>query len=566
MIMRYTRFVLISITLLITLSLFTCQDHKIEYFQGALSTVHPIATEVGRDVLVRGGNVADCAVAVGFTLAVVYPQAGNLGGGGFAVVYIKDSSLVTTLDFREKAPLFATEDMYLDSLGNPVVDASLLGYKAAAVPGTVAGLLELHHRFGLLPLNDLLSLAIELAENGFAVDSVLASDLVDHMQALAEFESTREIFFRDGIPLRRGDTLVQTDLAEVLKRIAEYGASGFYGGRTADLLEQACMANGGLITRTDLKEYQPRWRLPISCEYDDLRIFSMGPPSSGGILLAQIFNMLSQFSLPKNSPYNPVFVHLFAETCKRAYADRAEYLGDFEFVDVPIRELTSLNYAVERISDFNPMQATPSKEVEPGNLAGESEQTTHYSIVDSYGNALALTYTINASFGSKVVADSLGFFLNNEMDDFVIKPGVPNLYGLVGGQANKIAPQKRPLSSMSPTIVFKDDEPVMVTGSPGGSRIITTVALSILYYYHFNFNLERTVFAPRYHHQHLPDAIFYEPGAFDEETIKNLIDMGHTMTERTPYGCLNVLARKTSTSTWQAEADNRRGGQAVVIE
>lgn len=564
--MRYKPLVLTAIILFTTLSIQSCQDHKIEYFQGALSTVHPIATEVGREVLARGGNVVDCAVAVGFTLAVVYPQAGNLGGGGFALIYVKDSSLVTTLDFREKAPLFATEDMYLDSLGNPIDDASLLGYKAAAVPGTVAGLLEMHHRFGILPLEDLLSPAIELAENGFAVDSVLSVDLVKQMQALAEFESTREVFFKDGVPLRRGDTLVQTNLAEVLKRIAGYGVSGFYGGRTADLLEQACIANGGLITRTDLKEYKPRWRLPISCEFDDLRIFSMGPPSSGGILLAEIFNMLSQFSLPKDSPYNPIFVHLFAEICKRAYADRAEFLGDFDFVDVPIRELTSIGYAVARISDFDPMQATPSAEIAPGQPTYESEQTTHYSIVDSYGNALALTYTINASFGSKVVADSLGFFLNNEMDDFVIKPGVPNLYGLVGGEANKITPQKRPLSSMSPTIVFKDDEPVMVTGSPGGSKIITTVALSILFYYHFNFSLERTVFAPRYHHQHLPDAIFYEPGAFDDQDLKNLIDMGHTMTEHSPYGCLNVLARKSSNSGWQAVSDDRRGGQAIVIE
>jgi len=564
--MKSQRIHIFTTILLAFALLLSCGKQKpTEYFKGALATVHPLATEIGEDILVRGGNAADCAVAVGFALAVVYPQAGNLGGGGFAIIHIKDSSLVTTLDFREKAPIFATEKMYLDSAGNIIENASLLGYKAAAVPGTVAGLLTLHKRFGSMPMEDLINPAIRLAENGFIVDSVLAFDLDQHKDELAQFKTTTDIFWKSVLPLMEEDTLIQKDLAASLKRIRDHGWSGFYSGITASLLESSSQANGGLMTLVDLKEYEPVWRAPIAFDYDGLRIYSMGPPSSGGILLAQIFNMAANFDLPHDNPYNPIFAHLFTEVCKRAFADRAEYLGDTDYVDFPLAKLISKDYAKKRISDFDPLKAMPADQIGPGLDGSESESTTHFSIVDRYGNAIGITYTINAAFGAKVVADSLGFFLNNEMDDFVAKPGVPNLYGLVGGEANKIAPQKRPLSSMSPTLVFKDDSLLMVTGSPGGSKIITNVALSIFRYFNFKQTLEETANQPRYHHQHLPDILYYEENAFDDDAIEKLTAMGHTLKARGDYGNLNIVARENAKHEWEAVSDNRRKGLAKVL-
>jgi len=560
---RLNHFIILlaSIALLIS-----CSKNEPEAnFKGCIATVQPMATEIGSDILIRGGNAFDCAVAVGFTLAVVYPQAGNIGGGGFAILYIKDSSHVATLDFREKAPILASENMYLDSAGNLIENASLLGYKAVAVPGTVAGFLEMHRKFGTMPLKDLINPAIELAQNGFAVDSVLASDLKQHQNDLAQFESTTDIFFKSDQPLEIGDILIQKDLAQSLKRIRDHGLDGFYAGKTSDLLESASLANGGLITRTDLKEYQPVWRAPIAIDYHDLKIYSMGPPSSGGILLAQIFNMIEGFSLPQDNPLNPIFAHLFTEVCKRAFADRAEYLGDIDQIELPLEKLISKEYASKRIKDFDPFKATPANRIGPGLDDYESESTTHFSIADGYGNAIGITYTINATFGAKVVADSLGFFLNNEMDDFVAKPGVPNLYGLVGGEANKIAPQKRPLSSMSPTLVFRNDSLLMVTGSPGGSKIITNVALSICRYFDFDQTLKETANQPRYHHQHLPDILYYEENAFDNAAVDKLAEMGHILQQRTPYGNLNIIARKNPHSEWQAISDNRRHGKAQVI-
>jgi gamma-glutamyltranspeptidase/glutathione hydrolase len=562
--MKSKRIYIFTMVILILALLLSCGEQKpTGYFKGALATVHPLATEIGKDILIRGGNAADCAVAVGFTLAVVYPQAGNIGGGGFALAYIKDSSMVTTLDFREKAPIFATEKMYLDSNDNIIENASLLGYKAAAVPGTVAGLLTLHRRFGSMPIEDLINPAIRLAEDGFIVDSILASDLEQHKDELAQFKTTTDIFWKSVLPLMAGDTLIQKDLAASLKRVRDYGWSGFYGGQTASLLESFSQANGGLMTLVDLKEYKPVWRAPIAFEYDNLKIYSMGPPSSGGILLAQIFNMAANFDLPHDSPYNPIFVHLFTEACKRAFADRAEYLGDADYVDFPLARLISKDYAKKRISDFDPLKATPADQIGPG--LDESESTTHFSIVDRYGNAIGITYTINATFGAKVVADSLGFFLNNEMDDFVAKPGVPNLYGLVGGEANKIAPQKRPLSSMSPTLVFKNDSLLMVTGSPGGSKIITNVALSIFRYFNFKQTITETANQPRYHHQHLPDTLYYEENAFEAKAIEKLTDMGHTLKVRDNYGNLNIVARENVKRKWEAVSDNRRKGSATVL-
>ncbi|NIP41328.1 MAG: gamma-glutamyltransferase [candidate division Zixibacteria bacterium] len=558
--------VLPAVLLISNFLLISCGDRQNgHYFKGAIATVHPRATEIGENILARGGNAIDCAVAVGFTLAVVYPQAGNIGGGGFAIIYIGDSSYVTTLDFREKAPIFAKQDMYLDSAGNIIENASLIGHRAVAVPGTVAGLLEMHKRYGTLPLEDLLNPAIRLADSGFAVYEILAGDLEKSRDQLAQFEATRAIFFKNGEPLSEGDRLVQTDLGETLKRIRKYGRSGFYGGRTASLLEAASLEAGGILTRTDLQEYMPVWRPPIVFDFHDLKIFSMGLPSSGGILLAEIFNMMEGFDLPSRDPYNPMFVHLFVAACKRAYADRAEHLGDIDFVDVPMQELTSEEYARRRIADFDPTRAIPSNMIDPGVFARESESTTHFSIVDQYDNAVGITYTINASFGSKVIVDSLGFFLNNEMDDFVAKPGVPNLYGLVGGEANKIEPQKRPLSSMSPTLVFKDDSLLMVTGSPGGSKIITTVAMSILRYFQFDMSLKQAINQPKFHHQHLPDILYYEIGALEKNEARKLEGMGYTLKEISAYGNLNVAARKSPDKPWEAEADRRRQGKAGTV-
>ncbi|HDS00784.1 MAG TPA: gamma-glutamyltransferase [candidate division Zixibacteria bacterium] len=564
-IMSFKKIVLAILSIAI-LFLISCGERQnLRYFKGAIATVHPLATETGMDILARGGNAIDCAVAVGFTLAVVYPQAGNIGGGGFAIIYINDSSYVTTLDFREKAPIFAKQDMYLDTAGNIIENASLLGHMAVAVPGTVAGLLEMYRRFGTLPLEDLIDPAIKLADSGFAVYEILEQELEASRDQLAQFETTRAIFFKNGEPLRKGERLVQTDLAETLKRIRKYGRSGFYGGRTAALFEASSLEAGGIITQTDLREYMPVWRAPIVFDFHNLRVFSMGPPSSGGILLAQIFNMMEDFDLSSGDPYNPLFVHLFTAACKRAYADRAEYLGDIDFVDIPVQELISQGYARNRIADFDPTQATPSNMIDAGHAWRESESTTHFSIVDQYGNAVGITYTINASFGAKVIVDSLGFFLNNEMDDFVAKPGEPNLYGLVGGEANKIEPQKRPLSSMSPTLVFRGDSLLMVTGSPGGSKIITTVALSILRYFQFDMSLAHAVNQPKYHHQHLPDILYYEIGALEKSEASKLEEMGYTLKEISAYGNLNVVARKSPEKRWEAESDRRRRGKAATV-
>jgi len=424
---------------------------------------------------------------------------------------------------------------------------------------------ELHRAYGSLPLEDLIDPALNLAQSGFPIDSMLADDLKVHFAELAQFESTRRIFLKNGASPEAGEILIQTELAQTLQAIREFGRAGFYSGRTAHLLESSSLAHGGLITKTDLREYQAIWRPPISCDYQGWRIFAMGPPSSGGILLAEIFNMASQFKLPGENIFHPAFVHLFAEICRRAYADRAEYLGDADQVEIPLQELLSQEYARDRIADFNVLQATPSEQVGPGLLKKETGSTTHFSIIDRYGNAVALTYTLNSPFGAKVVADSLGFFLNNEMDDFAILPGHPNLYGLTGGTANGIAAQTRPLSSMSPTLVFRDDSLLMVTGASGGSRIITAVALSLFSYFVFNEDLQTAIGNPRYHHQHLPDLIIYEAGAFSAETAARLIEIGHLLQECQPYGNINALARKSPDRRWEAAGDGRRAGKAKAI-
>lgn len=563
--MNIKRLTVTIILIISALTLSCAKKHDQLYFKGALATVQPMASDIGADILNRGGNAVDCAVAVGFALAVVYPEAGNIGGGGFAMVYLKDSSVVTSLDFREKAPIFASADMFLDSTGNIIENESLIGYKAAGVPGTVAGLLELHRKYGTLPLDDLINPAIRLADKGFEVYPVLAKDLEEAKDDLAKFESTRKIFFKEDSPLKVGDKLVQKDLAETLKRIRDFGKTGFYGGQTADLIENVCLNNGGLITRTDLDEYMPVWREPIQFAFQGKEIYSMGPPSSGGILLAEIFNMIADLEPSWNTPSNPVFVHKFVEACRRAYADRAAYLGDIDYTEVPVEKLISKEYAGKRISNFDPGKATPTDSILAGNVFNESESTTHFSIVDQYGNAVGITYTINALFGAKVVVDSLGFFLNDEMDDFVIKPGVPNLYGLVGGEANKIEPQKRPLSSMSPTFVFKDNNLLMVTGSPGGSKIITTVALSILRYFYFDLPLKQAVNQPKYHDQLIPEILYYEVGAFEKGEAAKLEKMQYVLKEIPDYGNLNVVARKDVEQKWEAVSDRRRQGEGTSI-
>ncbi len=557
---------IVTIILIISALTLSCgKKHSQLYFKGALATVQPLATDIGADVLNRGGNAVDCAVAVGFALAVVYPEAGNIGGGGFAMVYLKDSSVVTSLDFREKAPIFASADMFLDSTGSIIENESLIGYKAAGVPGTVAGLLELHRKYGTLPLDDLINPAIKLADTGFEVYPVLAKDLEEAKDDLAKFESTRKIFFKEDGPLKVGDKLIQKDLAATLKRIRDFGKTGFYGGQTADLIENVCLNNGGLITRTDLDEYMPVWREPIQFAFQGKEIYSMGLPSSGGILLAEIFNMIADLEPSWNTPSNPVFVHKFVEACRRAYADRSAYLGDADYTEVPVEKLISKEYAGKRISNFDPAKATPADSILGGDVFKESESTTHFSIVDQYGNAVGITYTINALFGAKVVMDSLGFFLNDEMDDFVIKPGVPNLYGLVGGEANKIEPQKRPLSSMSPTFVFQDNNLLMVTGSPGGSKIITTVALSILRYFYFDLPLKQAVNQPKYHDQLIPEILYHEVGAFEKGEAAKLVEMQYILKEIPDYGNLNVVARKDVDQKWEAVSDRRRQGEGTSI-
>jgi len=548
-------------------SLFSCGSFTVEkyYENGVVTTSSPIASDIGLEVLKNGGNAFDAAVAVGFAMAVCLPEAGNIGGGGFAVIYDARSGKIAALDFRETAPAEATSDMYLNQYGEVIENASLLGARAAGVPGTVAGLYELWKKHGTHPWSELIKPAIELADTGFIIDDYNAESFRINERELRTFAETKAAFLKRGTVIKKGERLIQHDLARTLTRIAHDSTDGFYSGMTADMIVQTMQKYDGLIGYDDLHDYHPIWRKPVSFTFDDtLEIYSMPPPSSGGVIVGQILKLLEPFEFTTYSCDSPEYIHLFAEACRLAFADRSVYLGDPDFINNPITQMLDSAYLESRRKLIDPKMAGNSENVKAGVVGRrvESESTTHFCIVDGEGNAVSLTYTLNTAFGSKLVVDGAGFLLNNEMDDFAIKPGVANNWGLIGDKANEIAPHKRMLSSMSPTIVLKKGKPILILGSPGGSKIITIVAEAILDVSRFGMNISQTVKQPRFHHQWLPDTLYLETGGFDINVIQSLITMGYNVKEREPYSDLQMIfiddtGQKTGAS------DPRRGGKAV---
>ena len=487
------------------------------------------ASRIGVEILKKGGNAFDAMAATEFALAVAYPYAGNLGGGGF-MVYRKNNGEIGALDYREKAPLAASSDMYLDEEGNVMKGKSTLGAYAVGVPGTVAGVFASHERFGKLPISEILAPVIALAKKGVVVTK----------KQQLRIERYREVFLevnRDTIPMakawKEGDTIKYPALAATLERIATYGRDEFYRGETAKKIVQCIQDHGGIITEEDLARYQAQWRTPITFQYDDLNIISMSPPSSGGICLAQMMNAIEPYDLDVFGHHTTKAMQVIIEAERRAYADRSFFLGDPDFVTIPVDTLISKSYTAARMQDFSFEKATLSKDVAHGHIEiVESDETTHYSIVDQYGNAVSVTTTLNGGYGSKLYSKELGFFFNNEMDDFSSKPGVPNMFGLIGAKANEIAPEKRMLSSMTPTIVEKDGQLWMVVGTPGGSTIITSVLQTILNVHEYQMSMQEAVSQPRFHHQWLPDVVVLEPYRFDTIVKKELMDLGYLLNER----------------------------------
>ena len=487
------------------------------------------ASKIGASILEKGGNAYDAMIATHFALAVVYPVAGNIGGGGFMVYRNKDGSK-GALDFREKAPIAAHRDMYLDSLKNVIRNKSVLGAHAVGIPGSVAGVFEVYQKFGSLPFKELIQPAIDLARNGFKVTEKQANSLNRTSLYFKEANNYKTPF---EVLWTKGDLLKQEELALTLERIRDFGKDGFYKGKTAELLVNYVTELGGIITYEDLEKYQAIWRKPIEFQYKDYSITSMTLPASGGICLAQILKAIEPFDFSKIKHNSTKYVQLLTEAERRSYADRANYLGDIDFIDVPVDSLINSKYINKRMESFSWDKATPSSTLSHGKILGyESDETTHYSIVDQFGNAVAVTTTLNTGYGSKVLVKGAGFFLNNEMDDFSIKPGVPNVYGLVGSKANAIAPEKRMLSSMTPTIVEKEGQLFMVVGTPGGSTIITSVLQNILNVTEYGMGMQESVNQPRFHHQWLPDHIRMEPNGFNQKTKTELENLGYTILER----------------------------------
>ena len=488
------------------------------------------ASKIGVEIMQKGGNAFDAMVATELALAVAYPYAGNLGGGGF-MVYRKANGEIGSLDYREKAPLAAHKTMFLDKEGNVIKGKSTESPLAIGVPGTIAGVFAVHKKLGSLPMSEILKPIIALAEKGVVVTRKQERRLNDYREEIIKVNGNQTLFAK---PFKEKDTIKYPALAATLKRIAKNGRDEFYKGQTAKTLVQYLQQKGGIITMKDLKQYEAKWRTPLSFQYKDLKIISMPPPSSGGICLAEIFKMIAPFDLSKMGHNSTASIQVIVEAERRAYADRSHYLGDPDFVKIPIKALLADDYLQQRMSSFSFEKATLSSEIKEGKVNyNESTETTHYSIVDAAGNAVAATTTLNDGYGSKYYCDALGFFLNNEMDDFSAKPGTPNMFGLIGNEANSIAPGKRMLSSMTPTIVEKNGQLYMVVGSPGGSTIITSVLQTILNVYEYQMSMQQAVNAPRFHHQWLPDLITFEPKTFDTTTFEKLKTKGYIINEKT---------------------------------
>ncbi len=477
------------------------------------------ASEIGVAILKKGGNAFDAMVATELALAVAYPYAGNIGGGGF-MVYRKANGEIGSLDYREKAPMKASKNMYLDSKGNVIPNLSVDGALSIGIPGTIAGIFAVHQKFGKLPIEEIFKPVIALANKGVIVTAKQEFQIQNYKKDILKISGDQTLFARD---FKTGDTIKYPALAATLTRIMKNGPSEFYKGETAQKMVDFIQKKGGIISMEDLSKYEAKWRTPITFKYKDLNIISMAPPSSGGITLQQIMKMIEPYPISKYGHNSEKYIQLITEAERRAYADRNYFLGDPDFVQIPKNKLTNASYLKQRMQSFDWKKATLSSDVSHGNITfSESDETTHYSIVDAEGNAVSVTTTLNGAFGSKLYSDELGFFFNNEMDDFSAKPGTPNSYGLIGAEANSIAPQKRMLSSMTPTIVEKKGKLFMVLGSPGGSTIITSVLQTILNVFEYKMGMQAAVNAPRFHHQWLPDEIIFEPNGFSDEILKNL--------------------------------------------
>ncbi len=520
---------------------------------GAVVSAHPLASKVGVAVLKQGGNAVDAAIAVQLALAVVYPGAGNIGGGGFLVAHLSDGKNIA-IDYREAAPAAASRDMYLDSSGNPIMEWSQRGHLSAGVPGTVAGLFT-SFKYATLPFEKLIQPAIDLAAKGFAITESEANSLNRLKEDFKKYNTSKTAFEKD-TDWKVGDTLLQTELAATLTRIQKDGQKGFYEGETASMLVAEMKKRNGIITEDDLKNYSANEKTPVVFDYQGYKIISMPLPSSGGIIIEQCLKMIANRGIAKMGMHSPAAVQLMVEVERRAYADRAEYMGDPDFYKVPVTGLVKDDYLEARMSGFIPGKAGSSEGIRAGKP--ESEETTHISIADKWGNVVAVTTTLNDHYGSRTVVSGAGFVLNDEMDDFSVKPGVPNMYGAVGTEANAIAPGKRMLSSMTPTIVLKEDTPYLVVGTPGGTTIPTSVFQSIVNIIDFGLSASDAVNKPKFHHQWLPDEVFVENN-FPKSTIDALLSMGYTVTPRGAIGRTELIRiyKNNNSYRFEAIADNR---------
>ena len=498
------------ILILSSFFLFSCSD----IYQPAVVSARKEASQIGLEIMKNGGNAYDAMIATHLALAVVHPTAGNIGGGGFFVYHHKDGSS-GSLDFREMAPGNAFKDMYLDENGDVIPDMSTLGGAAVGVPGSISAIYEIHAKFGSLPIEDLFKPAIDLAKNGFVVTKKQSNSLGGKLEDFIKVNGEESLYSKK---YYEGDTIKNARFAETLSKISEYGPEVFYGGEIGEMIVNSVNKTGGIMTIDDLKNYESVWRDPVKFKYKDLEVISMSLPSSGGILLGQMLKVIEDYDI-KSFGHNSVkTIQVLVEAERRAYADRSHFMGDPDYMNLPVYELMDKEYVVDRMENFSWDKATPSSEVKHGNIiVQESDETTHYSIIDKYGNSVSVTTTLNNSYGSKVFVEEGGFFLNNEMDDFSSKPGHPNFYGLIGSEANSIQPGKRMLSSMTPSIILKDSKPSLIVGTPGGSTIITSVLQTILNVYEFDLSVQEAVNAPRFHHQWLPDVVIFEEGIINKE-------------------------------------------------
>lgn len=525
---------------------------KVVAAHGAVVSAHPLASIAGVSMLRQGGNALDAAIATQLALAVVYPGAGNIGGGGFMIAHLAKGENIA-LDFREKAPAAATRDMYLDAAGNPQPNLSTNGHLASGIPGTIAGLFA-EHKYARLPFATLIQPAIDLAENGYVITEAEARNLNGSQAAFKKYNTVMPVFVKEE-GWKAGDTLVQKDLAKTLRLIRDQGARGFYEGRTAKLIIAEMQRGNGIITAADLAQYQAKEREATVFPYKNYSVVTMPLPSSGGVILQQMMKMVEDQPLKSYGFQSVKTVHLMTEVERIAYADRAKYLGDRDFYAVPVKTLTSAAYLHQRMTAFNPDQAGNSKDIQAGIISPASEETTHLDVIDDQGNAVSITTTLNGGYGSKVVVAGAGFLLNNEMDDFSIKPGIPNMYGAVGAEANAIAPGKRMLSSMTPTLVLDKGKVFLVVGTPGGTTITTSVFQTLVNILEFDMSTEDAVDKPKFHHQWLPDELYVEPG-FAAETREELKKMGYTISQRGGIGRTEVI-KVLPDHTFEAVGDIR---------